>query len=193
MSHGHTTGGIGGHWTREYRSYQCMRTRCYTEDSGSYVRYGGRGIRVCDRWLASFESFLADMGLAPSSKHQLDRVNPDGDYEPGNCRWATVQENNATRRNRIQVVVDGRSMLLSDAATNAGLKSSTVEARLRLGWTLSVALGSPSNGFGKSRDPILRALQLACHRVGARWSVVRKRIVRGWPVSRALVAEARRE
>jgi hypothetical protein len=87
--HGH---GAKGKETLTYVSWQAMKSRCLCPSATSYAHYGGRGIKVCDRWLHSYENFLADMGERPEGK-TLDRYpNPAGNYEPGNCRWATVQE-----------------------------------------------------------------------------------------------------
>lgn len=77
-----------------------MKGRCHHPATRDYHLYGGRGIRVCARWESSFEAFLTDMGRKPSPKHSIDRINPDGDYEPGNCRWATPLEQSANRRDR---------------------------------------------------------------------------------------------
>lgn len=74
-----------------------MKTRCLNAKQQRYSDYGGRGIRVCARWLKSFENFLADLGERPPGK-TLDRINNDGDYEPGNCRWATSSEQQRNRR-----------------------------------------------------------------------------------------------
>lgn len=83
-----------------HRSWSTMKTRCYRKSALNYHRYGGRGIKVCDRWLNSFEAFLADMGERPEGK-TLDRYpDPDGDYEPGNCRWATLKEQRHNRSYR---------------------------------------------------------------------------------------------
>lgn len=71
----------------EYNIWTLMKRRCLDENSLRYYRYGGRGIKVCDRWLEAFENFYADMGPRPHSKLSLDRINNDGNYEPGNCRW----------------------------------------------------------------------------------------------------------
>jgi len=76
----------------EYNIWGKMKSRCYAKSNNRYYRYGGRGIKVCDRWLHSFENFYADMGPRPTKKHSIDRINNDGNYEPSNCRWATPKE-----------------------------------------------------------------------------------------------------
>ena len=83
--------------TPTYKSWKSMKERCSRPDNASYLAYGGRGIRVCQRW-ESFMAFLEDMGERPSLDHQIDRRDPDGHYEPSNCRWLTRAENNARRR-----------------------------------------------------------------------------------------------
>lgn len=80
-----------------YSSWSSMLTRCYNENNKSYIRYGGRGITVCDRW-HNFESFLDDMGEKPKKGMSIERVNNDGNYEPGNCVWATATEQNRNTR-----------------------------------------------------------------------------------------------
>ena len=84
--------------TTEYTSWLSMRMRCLQPSHDSYARYGGRGITICDRWINSFENFLADMGRKPTPQHSLDRFpDKDGNYEPTNCRWATKSEQIANR------------------------------------------------------------------------------------------------
>lgn len=84
----------------EYNSWRGMRERCLDPKSKSYPRYGGRGISVCDRWLGAdgFANFLADMGLKPTPEHSIDRLDPNGNYEPANCRWATKQQQASENR-----------------------------------------------------------------------------------------------
>lgn len=84
--------------TPTYRSWNAMRSRCRNESNASYPQYGGRGITVCERWDKSFENFLEDMGPRPSPDYEIDREDPDGNYEPGNCRWITRAENQARKR-----------------------------------------------------------------------------------------------
>jgi hypothetical protein len=83
----------------EWRSWISMRTRCECPSATHFRLYGGRGIKVCRRWL-QFQNFLADMGRKPTPRHSIDRINGDGNYTPANCRWATPTEQNRNRRRR---------------------------------------------------------------------------------------------
>jgi len=98
-----------GAYHPEYRSWTSMKSRCLNTNHHAYADYGGRGIKVCDRWLNSYENFLSDMGRRPTLTHTLDRwPDNDGDYEPANCRWATRSEQRRNSRPRKNVVVISR-------------------------------------------------------------------------------------
>jgi hypothetical protein len=126
--HGHAI----GKGSRTYWSWVAMRSRCYNSRASRYERYGGRGIKVCARWLGSFENFLADMGERPVGQ-TLDRINNDGDYEPGNCRWATPrQQSRHTRTNRM-LTSNGETRCISEWVEVTGLPRTVIETRLRRG------------------------------------------------------------
>lgn len=126
-----TTHGRTG--TPEYRAYHEMRKRCLNTKNHAYDRYGGRGITICERWLNSFETFLTDMGERPSAKHSLDRINNEGNYEPGNVRWAThgVQGNN--RRSTRLLSAGGRTMSHKGWAEELGVSPYMVRSRVEAG------------------------------------------------------------
>lgn len=84
----------------EYNAWHSMKGRCERPSYHHFKDYGGRGIRVCERWLHDFPAFLADMGPRPSATHSLDRIDVNGNYEPGNCRWATPEEQASNKRLR---------------------------------------------------------------------------------------------
>ena len=84
---------------KEYKTWDCMKERCYNKKHDSYKYYGGRGIKVCDRWKNNFLAFYKDMGKRPFLTAQIDRINNDGDYEPSNCRWLSGEENTRKRSN----------------------------------------------------------------------------------------------
>lgn len=118
--------------TTEYASWQGMKSRCYNENSEKYPDYGARGIKVCDRWLNSFQNFLDDMGVKPSRNHTLDRFpnNETGDYEPSNCRWGTSKEQTRNKRNNHWIEYNGVKMILQDWAAFFKVNSATLSERL---------------------------------------------------------------
>jgi len=117
-----------------------MLARCKYDNRDNFRFYGGRGISVCERWRASFEAFLADMGPMPSPRHTLERIDVNGNYEPGNVRWATWHEQMRNRRNSRMVTFNGETLCVSEWAERMSLKPHTLMARLNSGWTVQRAL-----------------------------------------------------
>lgn len=128
--------------TRMYNTWKAMKDRCLNPDHKIYRHYGGRGIKVCERWMSSFENFLSDMGYKPT-RCVLDRIDNDGDYEPGNCRWSTPKESATNRRTTHWIMVDGVKMSMSEAARVRGMRPGTLSERLRKGIPDQVALSTP--------------------------------------------------
>jgi hypothetical protein len=126
--------------TPEYRAWINIRGRCENENTPYWPIYGGRGIRVCERWRASFDAFLSDMGPRPSSDHSIDRINVNGNYEPSNCRWATRKQQLRNQRRNHIVEVDGKRCTLVEAVEERGLKYNTVLYRIIRGASAKEAL-----------------------------------------------------
>lgn len=148
--------------TPTYRSWTSMRQRCLNPNATGYHRYGGRGIRVCDRWASSFEAFLADMGERPSLAHTLERIDNNAHYEPGNCRWATKTEQQRNRRVARLVTYNGETKTIHEWAKLKGLLWTTINQRLRYGWSVEEALERPpiptsERGGLRIRSTFLRA------------------------------------
>ena len=113
----------------EYQSWKGMRERVRNPNSKTYCRYGGRGISICEEWMSSFEAFLMDMGKKPSKQHQLDRIANDGDYNKGNCSWATCRPPGHTSSVSKRWVVNGVVYKsLSEANKDTGIPIATVKA-----------------------------------------------------------------
>ena len=129
--------------TPEYRAWQTMRLRCLEPTNRAYPNYGGRGIRVCDRWLNSVEVFVADMGPKPSPAHELDRRDNNGHYEPGNCRWVLRKVNDRNRRSNRLLEFGGEAAPIAEWCERLKLRRDTVWKRLAGGWSVEEALTIP--------------------------------------------------
>jgi hypothetical protein len=168
-THGDT---VNGRRSAEYRAWCHIKTRCYNQKDKRYPQYGGRGITVCQRWLDSFEAFLSDMGLRPSSKHSINRIDNDGNYEKHKetgelqCHWATKKEQARNTSTTREVKFRGRTMALAEAAELAGISYALAHMRLDRGWDIERALCAPKTPFGRrarlsDQEQILRQARKA--------------------------------
>lgn len=141
----------GGSKTSTYVVWRCMKSRCYNKNTNNYNRYGGKGITVCDRWLHSFENFLADMGERPY-RYTLDRVDTNKSYCKENCRWANYQQQANNKNNNRLVEVMGETLTLADAVRKYAVVSySIVHHRLSVfGWDLKSSLFTPKKINGST-------------------------------------------
>ena len=135
ITHGHAR---RGNVTKTRQAWNHMKQRCYNPKDTGYKHYGGRGIQVCDRWLDSFENFLEDMGEVPY-RLTLERVNNNGNYEPGNCKWTTQKRQQNNRRNNKIIEFNGKTHTMSEWADILGINSATLKKRLR-NWSIERAL-----------------------------------------------------
>lgn len=127
----------------EYRTWIGIKVRCYNPKNAFYKNYGGRGIRVCERWLSSVENFVQDMGKRPSSKHSIERLDVNGNYEPSNCIWATQDKQSNNRRSSVFVEFKGEKLTISQWSNKLNIKRGTIVGRLLSGWSIERALTTP--------------------------------------------------
>jgi hypothetical protein len=133
----------GGCHTREYEIWSGMKKRCYNKKAVKYRVYGARGIHVYEAWVNDFPAFLAYMGPCPEG-HSIDRIDCDGNYEPGNVRWTSSKEQMWNKQNTVYVEHEGENVSLASLADEHGLSSNVLGGRvLRYGWSLDTALKTP--------------------------------------------------
>jgi hypothetical protein len=166
--------------TPEYHAWANMLSRCRATNK-NHKHYAERGIKVCDRWKNSFLSFLHDVGKRPSQLHTLDRF-PDnnGDYQPGNVRWATMAEQTRNTRQNVLIEINGRKRILTDWCSEFGIDIATVKSRVYRGMSYQQALTTPVR---KMRSRILvrlngnlTTLREAEKRTGIKWETLYRRV-----------------
>jgi hypothetical protein len=173
-----------------------MVARCLNPGNASFKSYGAVGITVCERWLNSFENFLADMGPRPSKDHSIDRIKRELGYAPGNCRWATRVEQNRNKINNRLITYNGETLTHAEWSYRLGLHPDTVGQRLRNGWTVERALTQPIRWEFRARliTHAGETLTLTgwARRLGISPETIAMRIKSGWPIEKALGQPARR-
>lgn len=143
-----------GYGTRLYRIWSSMKTRCNNPNCRIYMRYGGRGITICDEWQRDFAAFREwAISNGYSEELTIDRINNDEGYSPENCRWATTKEQNRNRRDNRLLTLNGNTKPLAEWAEIAGLNIPTLHKRVvKLGWSLEKAMTTPLWG-DPDREP----------------------------------------
>lgn len=155
-----------------------MKRRCSSPKVAEFHRYGGRGIRVCDRWL-TFATFLADMGERPPGT-TLDRVDNDGHYEPSNCRWVSRKENGRNRSDNRLLTLRGETKTLAEWVESTGFSLATLQGRVREGWTDERILTEPARSRARNLaltiGGVTKPLADWCRKRGISVRTVRHRI-----------------
>ena len=127
-----------------YFSWVAMKQRCTNPNHDAFCHYGGRGIKVCERWINSYVNFLNDLGPKPKG-FTLGRIDNNGDYDPSNCRWESKEQQFSNTRNNRWIEHDGVKMTSAQWARKIGISPSALCARLRHGWTIAQALSIPKS------------------------------------------------
>lgn len=137
LQHGHSRGSHNMYNTPEYCVWCDMKARCYNPKANQYKDYGGRGIKVCDRWLGmdGFINFFTNMGSRPSSEHSLDKINNNGNYEKSNCRWATEEQQKRNVERNVWIEYNGERMIAHDWAIRLQVRPNMFRKALNRGYT----------------------------------------------------------
>lgn len=174
-----------------------IRQRCYNQNHPNYKKYGAKGISVCEQW-QRFDNFAHDMGAPPSLDHTIDRINPLGNYEKSNCRWATqkTQQNNRTNNHRYEY--DGKNLTLIEWSDHTGIPRKTLFNRLQRGWSIKKTLTEKSiKGRNQSYEKNLvtfngksQTIKEWADELGIKQGTLQDRLNRyKWPLERALTSE----
>ena len=180
LRHGHAR--KGQERTQVYKAWLSIKARCYNPSMKHYHRYGGRGITMCQRWQDSFEAFYEDVGDPPSPKHSIDRIDNDGNYEPGNVRWATRAEQANNTAQNVVLEYDGMRMNLKQWAEHLGMSYAMLRMRHHRGYTTAQIL----EPIGNRKTILYRGRYLTQRQLAAElnipYEVLRGRIRHGKPL-----------
>mgnify|MGYP001379757104 CR=1 FL=1 len=174
--------------TTIYKTWSAMKARCNRVISNDYANYGGRGISVCDRW-NSFENFFLDMGDRPDGT-SIERIDNNGNYEPGNCRWATFGEQSRNKSSNRVIAFNGESACVAEWAETTGIPSNVITRRLNTGWPIKDALTLPVTGSHVGKliefNGVRMGLAEWAKKLGISQTGLHSRLTRGWSIERAL-------
>ncbi len=139
FKHGHGAGAR----TPEFNTWVGMKQRCHNPKANGYIYYGARGIKVCQRWMHSFENFLADMGKRPNSEHTIERKDTDGDYTPENCIWVNAFDQQSNKGNNVRICIGGKDLTIAQWERETGMTHGRIYSRIRNGWNPVDAVLTP--------------------------------------------------
>lgn len=173
-------------YTPEYGIWAGIIQRCCNPNSTAYANYGGRGIRVCERWM-KFDAFQDDMGQRPSSEHSIDRIDVNGNYCPENCRWATSEEQCNNKRDTLRITINGETRSATQWANKTGIHPNSVYARIRRGQKPEDAVTNPvsESTLLEYRGELLTFRQIS-DKYGVSEITVRRRVKSGMPIDLAI-------
>ena len=176
----------------EFSTWTDIKTRCYNKNSTSFANYGGRGIKVCDKWLESFEDFLSDMGVRPSRNHSIDRIDVDGDYTPNNCRWATAKEQANNKRSNHMITINRETKTLQEWANLYRLSPTAILLRERKGLEGKALIAPSSRGGTITFNGVTDTFSGWEKRTGIKASTISMRLSKyKWPLEKALTVGVR--
>lgn len=182
--------------TKEYITWVNIKQRCFNKNSPDYKNYGSRGIFVCDRWLI-FDNFLNDMGLAPSQKHTIERIDNNKGYEPENCTWATRETQSKNNRKNVYLTIKGETKWVGDWAKIFNTNSQEVLRRIKLGWPVLDALKTPIKKVRKNLtvqiQGIRKPITFWCKKYKIKHSTVWTRVSRGQDFVSAITTPLKRK
>ena len=180
--------------TSEHNTWLSMKQRCFNPNHKFYSDWGGRGITVCDRWKNSFEDFFADMGSRPSSKHSLDRIDNDGDYQKDNCRWSTRVEQANNKRNNRLITIGCVTLNLKQWTTEMGFGEKVIFDRLKMGWSESDAVLTPVHTTRLIKiDSKTYTIPEWTKEMGFKQNVIYDRLKDGWSERDAVLTPVRKK
>lgn len=176
-------------YPKECSAWHAMKKRCLDSKCPEWKNYGARGIKVCQRWLDSFRNFLIDIGPKPALHLSLDRIDNNGNYEPGNVRWATIKTQSRNKRTNYLITYQGEIHCVTDWGKLTGLHPTTIRTRIRRGWSIADALTTANDAWlrlftynGKTQRLTAWAKELGLDFT----NILAPRINRGWSFEKAI-------
>lgn len=183
----------GGFGSITYSSWSAMKSRCYNKKATGYENYGGRGIRVCIRWLSSYEAFLEDMGERPDTNHTLDRTDTNGDYGPSNCKWSTKTEQNQNKRSSKIYSIDNQRLNLTQISKKYDIPLATLYSRIeRDRLTIDEAVAKKANRRLVTYKGVTKTVGEWARQYGMEFGTLRNRLERGVPFEYAISMESKK-